>query len=139
MVVLKKFNTWHGNIPMSSRYPWKHFIDGMGIFPHHGTQTGRTMYLKHFNFPNFYQERRFAHGVVSRWCAGSLACIAGTGGIILVAPSLYDTRSPIDILVSKVHGGLRRDRRGHRHFTCNGGHFKSAAINFQALVLEALS
>jgi hypothetical protein len=32
----------------------------------------------------------------------SLACIAGTGGIILVAPSLYDTRSPIDILVSKV-------------------------------------
>jgi hypothetical protein len=35
----------------------------------------------------------------------SLACIAGTGGIILVAPSLYDTRSPIDILVSKVLKG----------------------------------
>ena len=31
-----------------------------------------------------------------------LACIAGTGGIILVAPSLYDTRQPLDALVSKV-------------------------------------
>ena len=30
------------------------------------------------------------------------ACIAGTGGIILVAPSLYDTRQPLDALVSKV-------------------------------------
>jgi len=32
----------------------------------------------------------------------SFACIAGTGGIILVAPSLYDTRQPLDALVSKV-------------------------------------
>jgi len=32
----------------------------------------------------------------------SLACIAGTCGIILVAPSLYDTRTPLDILVSKI-------------------------------------
>jgi len=32
----------------------------------------------------------------------SFACIAGTGGIIFVAPSLYDTRQPLDTLVSKV-------------------------------------
>ena len=32
----------------------------------------------------------------------SVACIAGTCGIILVAPSLYDTRTPLDILVSKI-------------------------------------
>ncbi len=36
----------HGNIPMFSRYPWKNLTDGMGIFPHHGTQTGKTMNLK---------------------------------------------------------------------------------------------
>ena len=32
----------------------------------------------------------------------SFACVAGTCGIILVAPSLYDTRMPLDILVSKI-------------------------------------
>jgi len=32
----------------------------------------------------------------------SFACVAGTCGIILVAPSLYDTRKPIDIIVSKI-------------------------------------
>lgn len=32
----------------------------------------------------------------------TFACIAGTCGIILVAPSLYDTRMPLDILVSKI-------------------------------------
>lgn len=32
----------------------------------------------------------------------SIACVAGTGGIIFVAPSLYDTREPLDILISKV-------------------------------------
>jgi len=32
----------------------------------------------------------------------SFACVAGTCGIILVAPSLYDTRMPIDIMVSKI-------------------------------------
>merc|ERR1712203_87866 len=32
----------------------------------------------------------------------SFACMAGTCGIILVAPSLYDTRKPIDIIVSKI-------------------------------------
>jgi len=32
----------------------------------------------------------------------SVACVAGTCGIILVAPSLYDARTPLDILVSKI-------------------------------------
>jgi len=32
----------------------------------------------------------------------SFACVAGTCGIILVAPSLYDTRTPIDILITKI-------------------------------------
>merc|ERR1711971_218495 len=32
----------------------------------------------------------------------SFACVAGTCGIILVAPSLYDTRIPIDIIVTKI-------------------------------------
>jgi len=32
----------------------------------------------------------------------SFACVAGTCGIILVAPSLYDTKTPLDILVSKI-------------------------------------
>jgi len=32
----------------------------------------------------------------------SFACVAGTGGIILVAPSLYDTRKPLDVMVSKI-------------------------------------
>merc|ERR1711994_1107229 len=32
----------------------------------------------------------------------SFACVARTCGIILVAPSLYDTRKPIDIIVSKI-------------------------------------
>ena len=32
----------------------------------------------------------------------TVACIAGTGGIILVAPSLYDTRIPVDIQQSKL-------------------------------------
>lgn len=32
----------------------------------------------------------------------SFACVAGTCGIILVAPSLYDTRKPIDIMISKI-------------------------------------
>ena len=36
----------------------------------------------------------------------SIACIAGTGGIILVAPSLYDTRTPVDIQVSKIRKHL---------------------------------
>ena len=32
----------------------------------------------------------------------TFACIAGTCGIILVAPSLYDKRTPLDVLVSKI-------------------------------------
>merc|ERR1719422_2845364 len=32
----------------------------------------------------------------------SFACVAGTCGIILVAPSLYDKRTPLDVLVSKI-------------------------------------
>ena len=32
----------------------------------------------------------------------SFACVAGTCGIILVAPSLYDTRMPLDKMVSKI-------------------------------------
>lgn len=32
----------------------------------------------------------------------SFACVAGTCGIILVAPSLYDSRLPLDIRVSKI-------------------------------------
>jgi len=36
-------------------------------------------------------------------CCFSFACVAGTCGIILVAPSLYDTRKPIDILISNIN------------------------------------
>lgn len=32
----------------------------------------------------------------------TLACVVGTAMIIFKAPSLYDTRKPIDILISKV-------------------------------------
>ena len=32
----------------------------------------------------------------------TFACVAGTCGIILVAPSLYDKRTPLDVLVSKI-------------------------------------
>jgi len=32
----------------------------------------------------------------------SLICVAGTCGIILVAPALYDTTQPLDITVSKI-------------------------------------
>ena len=32
----------------------------------------------------------------------TFACIAGPCGIILVAPSLYDKRTPLDVLVSKI-------------------------------------
>lgn len=32
----------------------------------------------------------------------TLACVMGTGLIILQAPSLYDTTKPIDILYSKI-------------------------------------
>lgn len=32
----------------------------------------------------------------------TLACVIGTGVIILNAPSLYDTAQPIDVVFSKV-------------------------------------
>ena len=32
----------------------------------------------------------------------TLACLMGTGGIILRAPSLYDMREPIDAKVSEI-------------------------------------
>ncbi len=36
------------------------------------------------------------------------ACLGGTGGIILRAPSLYDSREPIDALLSEILGYNRQ-------------------------------
>ncbi len=37
-------------------------------------------------------------------CIFTLACLGGTGGIILRAPSLYDSRRPIDSKLSEILG-----------------------------------
>ncbi|GFV88425.1 acetylcholine receptor subunit alpha-like 1 [Trichonephila clavipes] len=38
----------------------------------------------------------------------TIACVVGTGWIILCAPSLYDDKQPIDIVFSKVAPRIRR-------------------------------
>ncbi|GIY72850.1 acetylcholine receptor subunit alpha-like 1 [Caerostris darwini] len=38
----------------------------------------------------------------------TIACVVGTGWIILCAPSLYDDKQPIDIVFSKVGPRIRR-------------------------------
>jgi nicotinic acetylcholine receptor len=37
-----------------------------------------------------------------------LAVVAGTAGIILQAPSLYDDRQPIDRIYSEIHKAITR-------------------------------
>ncbi|KAK9874782.1 hypothetical protein WA026_005587 [Henosepilachna vigintioctopunctata] len=55
-------------------------------------------------FENVEEDWKFVAMVLDRlflWIF-SLACIFGTGIIIFNAPSLYDTNTPIDVLISKV-------------------------------------
>lgn len=56
------------------------------------------------SFENVEEDWKYVAMVLDRlflWIF-TLACIMGTGIIIFNAPSLYDTRQPIDVLISKV-------------------------------------
>ncbi|XP_076047799.1 acetylcholine receptor subunit alpha-like 1 [Oratosquilla oratoria] len=86
------------------------FIEDAGYHPQQEPQTVRSIayIVKHMknvdSFEEIQEDWRYVAMVLDRlflWIF-TIACVAGTCGIILAAPSLYDTTAPIDVQMSKV-------------------------------------